>query len=141
MILDVIYNHLGPEGNYLGHFGPYFTDRYRTPWGEAINYDGPESDAVRQFVVDNARMWVRDFHVDGLRLDAVQTIYDFNPRHILAEIQVAVRQRGRPRGPARACFRGNQSERCPPDSPAQPAAATDWTASGATISTTPSTRC
>ena len=92
VILDVVYNHLGPEGNYLGNFGPYFTDRYHTPWGMAVNYDGPESDAVRQFVVDNACTWVRDFHVDGLRLDAVQTIYDFGPRHILAEIQAAVQR-------------------------------------------------
>ena len=79
VILDVVYNHLGPEGNYLGNFGPYFTDRYHTPWGKAINFDGPDSDAVRQFVIDNACMWVRDFHVDGLRLDAVHTIYDFSP--------------------------------------------------------------
>jgi maltooligosyltrehalose trehalohydrolase len=92
VILDVIYNHLGPEGNYLADFGPYFTDGYHTPWGKAINYDGPQSDAVRQFVVDNARSWVRDFHIDGLRLDAVQTIYDFGPRHILADIQAAVKR-------------------------------------------------
>ena len=92
MILDVVYNHLGPEGNYLANFGPYFTDRYRTPWGRAVNYDGPDSDAVRQFVIDNARMWVRDFHVDGLRLDAVHAIYDLGPRHILAEIQAAVQR-------------------------------------------------
>ena len=78
VILDVVYNHLGPEGNYLAKFGPYFTDRYRTPWGKAINYDGPDSDAVRQFVIDNACMWVRDFHVDGLRLDAVHA--DLRPR-------------------------------------------------------------
>jgi len=92
VMLDVVYNHLGPEGNYLGNFGPYFTDRYRTPWGNAVNYDGPDSDAVRQFVIDNACMWVRDFHVDGLRLDAVHAIYDLGPRHILAEIQAAVRR-------------------------------------------------
>ena len=76
----------------MANFGPYFTDRYRTPWGQAINYDGPQSDPVRQFVIDNACMWVRDFHADGLRLDAVQTIYDFGPRHILAEIQAAVQR-------------------------------------------------
>jgi maltooligosyltrehalose trehalohydrolase len=92
VILDVVYNHFGPEGNYLGNYGPYFTDRYRTPWGNAVNYDGPDSDAVRQFVIDNACMWVRDFHVDGLRLDAVQTIYDLGPRHILAEMQAAVQR-------------------------------------------------
>jgi maltooligosyltrehalose trehalohydrolase len=92
VILDVVYNHLGPEGNYLARFGPYFTGRYHTPWGEAINYDGPESDAVRQFFLDNARLWVRDFHVDGLRLDAVQTIFDFSPRHILADVQTAAHE-------------------------------------------------
>ena len=94
VILDVVYNHLGPEGNYLGKFGPYFTDRYHTPWGMAINFDGADSDAVRHFAIDNACTWVRDFHVDGLRLDAVQTIYDFSPLHILAEIQSAVQQEG-----------------------------------------------
>ena len=92
VILDVVYNHLGPEGNYLGRFGPYFTDRYRTPWGNAVNYDGPDSDAVRQFFVDNACTWVRDFHADGLRLDAVHAIYDFSARHILADIQAAVQK-------------------------------------------------
>lgn len=90
IILDVVYNHVGPEGNYLGKFGPYFTDRYHTPWGSAINYDGPGCDGVRQFVIDNACAWVRDFHVDGLRLDAVQTIYDFSARHILADVAAAV---------------------------------------------------
>ena len=90
IILDVVYNHLGPEGNYFDRFAPYFTDRYRTPWGHAINFDGPESDAVRQLVIDNACTWVRDFHVDGLRLDAVHAIYDFSARHILADLQAAV---------------------------------------------------
>ncbi len=92
VFLDVIYNHFGPEGNYLRNYGPYFTDRYRTPWGPAVNYGGPESDAVRQFAIDNARMWVQDFHVDGLRLDAVHAIYDLSPRHILAEIQDVVQR-------------------------------------------------
>lgn len=92
VILDVVYNHLGPEGNYLANYGPYFTDRYRTPWGTAINYDGPQCDAVRHFFIQNACMWVRDFHVDGLRLDAVHAIYDFGPRHILADIQAAVQR-------------------------------------------------
>jgi maltooligosyltrehalose trehalohydrolase len=90
VILDVVYNHIGPEGNYFAKFGPYFTDRYHTPWGKAVNFDGPDSDPVRQFVIDNACAWVRDFHLDGLRLDAVQTIYDFSARHILADIKAAV---------------------------------------------------
>jgi maltooligosyltrehalose trehalohydrolase len=92
VILDVVYNHFGPEGNYSGCFGHYFTDRYHTPWGDGINFDGPWSDAVRQFVIENARMWVRDFHVDGLRLDAVHAIYDFGAKHILAELQENVQQ-------------------------------------------------
>ncbi|HUE70610.1 MAG TPA: malto-oligosyltrehalose trehalohydrolase [Pirellulaceae bacterium] len=90
VILDVVYNHLGPEGNYLAQFGPYFTDRYRTPWGAALNYDGPDSDAVRGYVIDNACQWVRDFHIDGLRLDAVQTIYDLSAYHLLAELKAEV---------------------------------------------------
>jgi maltooligosyltrehalose trehalohydrolase len=98
VLLDVVYNHLGPDGNYLARFGPYFTDRYHTPWGDAINYDGPESDAVRQFFLDNARMWIRDFHADGLRLDAVQTIFDFSPRHILADVETAVHEEAARRG-------------------------------------------
>ncbi len=92
VFLDVVYNHLGPEGNYFEKFGPYFIDRYHTPWGKAVNCDGPDSDAVRQFVIDNACGWLRDFHLDGLRLDAVQTIYDLSPRHILADVQAAVQQ-------------------------------------------------
>lgn len=87
VILDVVYNHLGPEGNYLSEFGPYFTDRYHTPWGRAVNYDDRGSDEVRDFVLHNVRQWVRDFHVDGLRLDAVHAIYDHSPRHILADIK------------------------------------------------------
>jgi maltooligosyltrehalose trehalohydrolase len=92
VLLDVVYNHLGPEGNYLAEFGPYFTDRYRTPWGVALNYDGPDSDEVRRYFIDNARYWVREFHVDGLRLDAVHAIYDFGAIHLLEEIAEAVRQ-------------------------------------------------
>lgn len=76
VFLDVVYNHLGPEGNYLGDFGPYFTDRYRTPWGHAFNFDGPDSDEVRRFFLENALQWIKDFHIDGLRLDAVHAIVD-----------------------------------------------------------------
>ena len=85
--LDVVYNHLGPEGNYLAEFGPYSTDHYRTPWGTAVNYDGRGCDAVRDYVLDNARMWLDEFHFDGLRIDAVHAIYDFGARHILRAIQ------------------------------------------------------
>ena len=95
MILDVVYNHLGPEGNYLGDYGPYFTERYKTPWGSAINFDGPESDEVRKFVIDNALYWVTEYHVDGLRIDAIHGIFDFSARHILSEIREECT--GRPR--------------------------------------------
>jgi maltooligosyltrehalose trehalohydrolase len=87
VILDVIYNHLGPEGNYFGEFGPYFTDRHHTPWGASLNYDDAGCDAVRALVLDNVRQWIRDYHVDGLRLDAVHAIHDESPRHILREIK------------------------------------------------------
>ena len=86
VILDVVYNHLGPEGNYLRLFGPYFTDQHHTPWGEAINYDQPGCEGVRSYVTENALYWIREYHLDGLRLDAVQTIQDDSPMHILAEI-------------------------------------------------------
>ncbi len=89
VIMDVVYNHLGPDGNHLAEFGPYFTDRYRTPWGPAINYDGADSDEVRRFVVDNALMWLRDYHCDGLRLDAVHAILDSSAVHLVEEIATA----------------------------------------------------
>jgi maltooligosyltrehalose trehalohydrolase len=95
VILDVVYNHLGPEGNYLGDYGPYFTDRYKTPWGSAINFDGPESDEVRQFIIDNALYWVTEYHIDGLRLDAVHGIFDFSARHILFDIREAVHRKAK----------------------------------------------
>jgi maltooligosyltrehalose trehalohydrolase len=85
-VLDVVYNHLGPEGNYLREFGPYFTDRYRTPWGQAFNLDGPGSDEVRRFFLENARRWIAEFHFDGLRLDAVHAIRDHSARPFLAEL-------------------------------------------------------
>lgn len=90
VVLDVVYNHLGPEGNYLGAYGPYFTDRYKTPWGPALNYDDALCDEVRRFIVDNALYWVTEFHVDGLRLDAIHGIFDFSPRHILRDIAESV---------------------------------------------------
>lgn len=91
VVMDVVYNHLGPEGNYLAEFGPYFTDRYATPWGPAINYDGPGSDEVRAFVIDNALMWLRDYHCDGLRLDAVHAILDMSAVHILEALATHAR--------------------------------------------------
>jgi len=87
VVLDVVYNHVGPEGNYLSEFGPYLTDQYRTPWGRAMNYDGPGSDGVRRFVIDNALYWLTEYHIDGLRLDAIHTIFDFSALHILAELR------------------------------------------------------
>lgn len=86
LVLDVVYNHLGPEGNYLHPFGPYFTDRYRTPWGDAFNFDGPDSDPVRDYVIASALRWVEEYHVDALRLDAVHGIVDCGARHILEEL-------------------------------------------------------
>jgi maltooligosyltrehalose trehalohydrolase len=90
VVLDVVYNHLGPVGNHLGEFGPYFSDRHMTNWGEAVNFDGPGADEVRRFVIDNALMWVRDYHVDGLRLDAVHAIVDESAHHVLEEMGVEV---------------------------------------------------
>ena len=89
-ILDAVYNHLGPEGDYLSAFGPYFTTRYETPWGSAFNYDGEHSDEVRRFVLDNVEMWLRDYSFDGLRLDAAHAIIDTSPLHILEAIAVRV---------------------------------------------------
>jgi maltooligosyltrehalose trehalohydrolase len=86
VVMDVVYNHLGPAGNYLPEFGPYFSSRHQTNWGDAINFDGPGSDEVRRFVVDNALMWLRDYHCDGLRLDAVHAIVDDSAIHILESI-------------------------------------------------------
>lgn len=96
VVLDVVYNHLGPEGNYLHDFGPYFTDLYKTPWGPAVNFDGPESDEVRRFFVENAVYWVTEFHFDALRLDAVHAILDHSARPFLQDLAEAVhRQAGR----------------------------------------------
>jgi maltooligosyltrehalose trehalohydrolase len=94
VILDVVYNHLGPEGNYLPAVtgGRYFTDRHVTPWGDAINYDGPGSGPVRAFVVENALHWLHEYHLDGLRLDATHAIADGSPTHVLQELVDRVRE-------------------------------------------------
>jgi maltooligosyltrehalose trehalohydrolase len=90
VLLDVVYNHLGPDGNYLSCFGPYFTDAYTTPWGEAVNLDRAYSDEVRRFFLDNALSWLRDYHLDGLRIDAVHAIYDTSAIHFLEELAQVV---------------------------------------------------
>ncbi|NLT27189.1 MAG: malto-oligosyltrehalose trehalohydrolase [Microbacteriaceae bacterium] len=86
VIQDVVYNHLGPSGNYLGMFGPYLAPQHTTAWGDGVNLDGFDSDQVRRYIIDNVLMWVRDFHVDGLRLDAVHALVDTRAKHILEEI-------------------------------------------------------
>lgn len=92
--LDVVYNHLGPDGAYLHAYGPYFTDRYETPWGTALNLDGPDSDPVRDYVIENALHWLRDYHLDGLRLDAVHELHDDRAIHILEELTTRVDELG-----------------------------------------------
>ena len=93
VVLDVVYNHFGPEGNYFRDFGPYFTDEYRTPWGDALNFDGSGSDQVRGFFIANALMWQADFHIDALRLDAVHAIKDASAYPFLAELADSCRER------------------------------------------------
>ena len=98
VILDVVYNHVGPDGNYLPFFSPtYFTDRYQTEWGKPFNFDGADSGPVREFVIENAKYWIREYHLDGFRFDATQQIFDSSPRHVLAEIATAAKQAGRNR--------------------------------------------
>lgn len=86
VILDVVYNHFGPEGNYTSQFGPYFTETYKTPWGSAMNFDDAHSDGVRNFFLENALYWFRDYHLDALRLDAIHAIYDLGAKHFLREL-------------------------------------------------------
>ncbi|HEY7024727.1 MAG TPA: malto-oligosyltrehalose trehalohydrolase [Candidatus Limnocylindrales bacterium] len=94
VILDVVYNHLGPAGNYLTQFGPYFTDHYSTLWGSAVNFDRAGSDEVRRFFIDNALMWLRDYHVDGLRLDAVHAMFDMSAVHFLEQLGLDAHELG-----------------------------------------------
>jgi maltooligosyltrehalose trehalohydrolase len=94
VVLDVVYNHLGPEGNCLQDFGPYFTSLYRTPWGSAVNFDGSHSDEVRRFFLENALYWITEFHIDALRLDAVHAILDFSAQPFLRELAQAVHAQG-----------------------------------------------
>ncbi|WP_341526841.1 malto-oligosyltrehalose trehalohydrolase [Nostoc sp. UHCC 0302] len=90
VVLDVVYNHFGPEGNYMGQFAPYFTKTYKTPWGNAMNFDDALSQGVRNYFIENALYWLREFHIDALRLDAIQAIYDLGAKHFLWELAEAV---------------------------------------------------
>jgi maltooligosyltrehalose trehalohydrolase len=94
VVMDVVYNHLGPAGNYLPEFGPYLTEQHTTPWGAAVNLDRPGSDQVRRYVLDNALMWLRDYHVDGLRVDAVHALVDERATHLLEELSTEVEALG-----------------------------------------------
>ena len=99
VILDVVYNHFGPDGNYIKEFSAdYFTDRYKNEWGEPINFDGPGAGPVREFFLANAAYWIDEFHLDGLRLDATQQIYDSSPENIMAALARRVREAARGRG-------------------------------------------
>lgn len=92
VILDVVYNHMGPEGNYLRDFGPYFTDKYRTPWGSAVNFDDAYSREVRNYFIENAIHWLKHYHVDALRLDAIHAIFDMGAKHFLYELSQRVEE-------------------------------------------------
>jgi len=94
VVLDVVYNHFGPEGNYVGEFAPYFTHEYHTPWGDALNFDGPHSDEVRRYFIENALQWIEEFHMDALRLDAIHAIIDPSARSFLEELGVACHAAG-----------------------------------------------
>ena len=140
VILDVVYNHFGPDGNYLGQFSKdYFTDRYKNEWGEAINFDGPNCGPVREYFVANAGYWVEEFHIDGLRLDATQQIFDASADHVLAAVGRRVarggarpghahRRRERAAGRPASCGRSRRAarprrpveRRLPPHRPSSP---------------------
>src|SRR4051812_13544788 len=98
VILDVVYNHIGPDGNYLSRFSPqYFTSRYDNEWGDAINFDGEGAHGVRDLMISNAVYWIDEFHLDGLRFDATQQIFDASPVHVLREMSERTRQAAAPR--------------------------------------------
>lgn len=112
VMLDVVYNHVGPEGNYLDQFGPYINTRYRSPYGAAFNLDGPQSSPVRGFLIDNARWWVTNFRLDGLRLDAVNDILDTSANHFLLDL---TRGSDHSKRPWVAAFRSLQKRATTPD--------------------------
>ena len=133
VILDVVYNHIGPDGNVLPYFSPeYFTDRYTTDWGEAINYEDEHAAPVREFFIANAGYWIEEFHFDGLRIDATQNIYDTSADHILAAIARRVREAGR--GRATLLVAENEPQHTKLVRP-QNKEATGWTRSGTMTST------
>ena len=138
-MLDVVYNHLGPEGNYLAEFGPYFTDRYQTPWGSAVNFDGADSAGVRRHFVENGRAWVREFHIDGFRLDAIHSIFDVSPVHILTEIAEAARAEAARSGASAPHRRRVARQRSSHRAAARGRGDSDWTGCGRMTSTTPPT--
>jgi maltooligosyltrehalose trehalohydrolase len=120
VLLDVVYNHLGPEGAYLQRFGPYFTDLHQTPWGPAVNLDGPGSTEVRRFIVENALHWCDEHHVDGLRIDAVHALIDERPVHVVAELASAVHELGARDGRRRwVIVEREQADHLPLRDPAQ----------------------
>jgi maltooligosyltrehalose trehalohydrolase len=136
--LDVVLNHLGPEGNVLPRYGPYLTDRYRTPWGPAMNVDGPGSDAVRAYLAGVALRWFEEFHVDALRLDAADQIPDRSAVHILAELAMRTEELAEQLGGRLHLIA--ESDLNDPRMVTPLAAGSGWTPSGPTTSTTPCTR-
>ncbi len=110
-VLDVVYNHLGPEGNYLAEFGHYFTAKHHTPWGPALNFDGPHSEHVRRYFIENAVRWIDEFHIDALRLDAIHAIVDHSDSPFLLELAAAVHERGEKLGrPALVIAESNRND-------------------------------
>ena len=138
MIQDVVYNHLGPSGNYLPEFGPYLKAG-RNTWGDLVNLDGDGSAEVRRFILDNVRMWLADYHVDGLRLDAVHALDDTSDVHLLEEMADRGRRAVGAPAPAADADRRVRPQRPRAGHAARGRAATGSTPSGATTSTTPCT--
>ena len=138
VVLDVVWNHLGPKGNHLDRFGPYFTDDRHTPWGAALNLDGPGSDEVRRYVMNNARHWFVDHRVDALRIDAVHALVDESPVHLMAELSEATEHLAAHLGRSLWLVAEDERNDVVTVLPAKPAAGAS-TASGPTTCTTPST--
>ena len=140
VVLDVVYNHLGPSGNYLPRFAPYLMSG-SNEWGDLINLDAADSGPVRRFIIDNALMWLTDYHVDGLRLDAVHALQDASDPHLLAELSREVDAAATRAGPAADPDRRNRPERRRRWSRRSRPAAAACTRSGTTTCTTRCTRC